>query len=209
MEVSASGFTRQMEKDLYVEMGIEKDDNESVEVGEELDKRIGHSEVEQLKNKAEDMLNDEVDCEIQNNSEEYVINNNSESDTAQLPSVTTAAQSNSISSGSLKDEDTEKLQYLKMGRNPHCLSDDKTCEKECPSERIRFYSSTFSVRSTSTAATIAPGEIRSRVKKSLEQREKSSLKKRITVKGEASAVTRSRRENMDTIKQCDGIWNWE
>jgi hypothetical protein len=29
------------------------------------------------------------------------------------------------------------------------------------------------------------------------------------VKGEASAVTRSRRENLDTIKQCDGIWNWE
>jgi RIO kinase 2 len=198
-----------MEKDLYVEMGIEKDDNGSEEVGKELDKRIESSEVEELRKRVEDMLNYEADCEVQHNSEELVINNNSESDTTRLPLVTTAAQSNSFKGESLQDEETEGFQYLKMGRNPHCLSDDKNCEDECPSERIRLYSDTFSIHSTSTAATIAPEEIRSRVKKSLERREKSSLKKRITVKGEASAITRSRRENMDTIKQCDGIWSWE
>nr|CAD7437556.1 unnamed protein product [Timema bartmani] len=67
-----------------------------------------------------------------------------------------------------------------------------------------------SIRSTSTAATIAPGAIKKRVKMSLERREQKVLaKKRISVKGEASAVTRSRRENSDNIKQCDGIWGWE
>jgi hypothetical protein len=198
-----------MEKDLCVEMGIEEDNDGSEEVGKELDKRIESSEIEELRKKVEDMLSGEVICKVQNSSEELVINNNSDCDKTRLLPVTTAAQSSSISSESLQDKETEGFQYLEMGRNPHCSSDDKNCEEECPSRRIRLYSNTFSICSTSTAATIAPEEIRSRVKKSLERREKSSLKKRITVKGEASAITRIRRENMDTIKQCDGIWNWE
>jgi RIO kinase 2 len=207
VEVSASGFTRQMEKDLYVEMGIEEDDNGSEKVEKELDRKNESSDVEELRKKVEDLLN-EVDCEVQNNSEELV-SNNSESDTAQLPPATTAAQSDSVKCDKLQDEETEGFHILKVDRNPLCSSGDEKCEEERPSERIRLYSSTYSMCSTSTVATIAPEEIRGRVKKSLERRQKSSLKKRITVKGEASAVTRSRRENLDTIKQCDGIWTWE
>lgn len=191
VEVSASGFTRQMDKDLYIEMGIEKDDdsdNGSEEVARELETRIENSEVEELRKEVEDMVN-EFHCEVQN-SEEPGINGISASDTNRLSEATAATQNDPA--------------------NGETSQAEETCEtKQHCSNRIRFYSHTCSVRTTSSAATIAPEEIRSRVKKSLERRERASQKKRVTVKGEASAVTRSRRDNMDTIKQCDGIWSWE
>lgn len=191
VEVSASGFTRQMDKDLYVEMGIEKDDdsdNGSEEVARELETRTESSEVEELRKEVEDMVN-ELQCEVQN-SEESGINRSSATDANRMSETTSATQNDPVNSETSQAEEA--------------------CEtKQHSSGRIRSYSHTCSVRSTSTAATIAPEEIRSRVKKSLERRERASQKKRLTVKGEASAVTRSRRDNMDTIKQCDGIWSWE
>jgi hypothetical protein len=151
------------------------------------------------------MLNNEFHCKIQNKySEEPNININSESGTDRLNLAMVATQSDSVNSEMLQAEET-----LNVDRNSHCSTDDVNCEEEWTHGRVRLFSSTCTIRSTSTAATIAPEEIRSRVKKSLERREKSALKKRITVKGEASAITRTRRENMDTIKQCDGIWGWE
>jgi len=191
VEVSASGFTRQMDKDLYIEMGIEKDDDSdkgSDEVAQELETRTESSEVEELRKEVEDMVN-EFHCEVQD-SEEPVVNGISASDTNRLSEATAATQNDPVSGETSRAEET--------------------CEtKQHFSGRIRSYSHTCSVHTTSTAATIAPEEIRSRVKKSLERRERISQKKRLTVKGEASAVTRSRRDNMDTIKQCDGIWGWE
>jgi len=191
VEVSASGFTRQMDKDLYIEMGIEKDDdsdNGSEEVARELETRTENSEVEELRKEVEDMVS-EFHCEVQN-SEEPGISGISASDTNRLSEATAATQNDPVNGETSQTEETCETQQ-------HC------------SRRIRFYSHTCSVHTTSTAATIAPEEIRSRVKKSLERRERTSQKKRLTVKGEASAVTRSRRDNMDTIKQCDGIWSWE
>lgn len=65
------------------------------------------------------------------------------------------------------------------------------------------------IRSVSTTSTIPPEIIRSKVKKALDKREKQELRHRAVCKGEASAVTRKRRENRDTIKDCSGIWGWE
>lgn len=191
VEVSASGFTRQMNKDLYIEMGIEKDedsDNGSEEGAREIETTPKSSEVEEMRKEVEDMLN-EFHCEAEN-TDERGVSSNSVSDTIRLSHATVASKNDSVNSETLESEEISET-------------------KQHSSGRIRFYSDTFSVCSTSTAATIAPEEIRSRVKKSLERRERSGQKKRITVKGEASAVTRSRRENMDAIKQCDGIWSWE
>lgn len=207
VEVSASGVTRQMERHLNIEMGIEKDDDDggSEEVEQELETVIEGSEVEDLRKKVEDMLNNEFHCKVQNKySEEPSININSEFGTNKLNLAMVATQSDSVNNEILQAEET-----VNMDRNSQCSIGDVNCEEECTHGRVRLYSNTCSIRSTSTATTIAPEEIRSRVKKSLERREKSTLKRRITVKGEANAVTRTRRENMDTIKQCDGIWGWE
>ncbi|PNF36561.1 Serine/threonine-protein kinase RIO2 [Cryptotermes secundus] len=207
VEVSASGITCQMERDLNIEMGIEKDDDDSgsEEVEKELETVTKGSEVEYLRKKVEDMLTNEFHSEDQNKCcEEPSININSESGADRWNLDVVATKGDSINSEMLQAEETVKVE-----RNSHCLAGELNCVEECTHGRVRLYSNTCSIRSTSTAATIAPEEIRSRVKKSLVRREKSAQKKRITVKGEASAVTRSRRENMDTIKQCDGIWTWE
>ncbi|XP_076339945.1 serine/threonine-protein kinase RIO2-like isoform X1 [Tachypleus tridentatus] len=60
--------------------------------------------------------------------------------------------------------------------------------------------------SVTSTATIAPEEIRNRVKKHFRKRE-ISQGHRMKVKGEANSVTRSRRENRDNIKQTlSGFW---
>lgn len=62
--------------------------------------------------------------------------------------------------------------------------------------------------SLTSCTTIAPEEIKSRVKKQLKQREKAKAK-HFVVKGEASAVTRKRRENCETIRQCKDAQFWD
>lgn len=60
-----------------------------------------------------------------------------------------------------------------------------------------------------TSSTIDSARIRAKVKKSLAHKQKQQ-QKRIRVKGEASAVTSKRRENMDNIKQSTTAGNfWE
>merc|ERR1712156_328289 len=68
---------------------------------------------------------------------------------------------------------------------------------------------TASVRSFSTtASTIRPDVVKARVKSALEKRDKKGQAKRQVVKGEASAKTRSRRNNKDTIASSTSAF-WE
>lgn len=62
-----------------------------------------------------------------------------------------------------------------------------------------------SLRSVST---IPPEEVKQRIKKENQKEQKRIEKKRLTVKGEASAVNRKRRENMDTVKQYSVFNEW-
>lgn len=66
---------------------------------------------------------------------------------------------------------------------------------------------TQSVRSTTT--TIHPDEIKKRIQKEAHKKETRQTRKRCVAKGEASALTRNRRENLHTIKHSGGIWGWE
>lgn len=84
------------------------------------------------------------------------------------------------------------------------LSENDDCESVVSSKVC--YSDIHSVRSMSTATTIPPEVIRDRVKKSLEKRERATVRHRKLAKGEASAVNRQRRENKSTIKDSFGIW---
>merc|ERR550519_2269883 len=68
---------------------------------------------------------------------------------------------------------------------------------------------TASVRSFSTtASTIHPDVVKARVKSALEKRGKKGQARRQVVKGEASAKTRSRRNNKDTIASSTSAF-WE
>lgn len=62
-----------------------------------------------------------------------------------------------------------------------------------------------SLRSVST---IPPEEVKQRIKKENQKEQKRVEKKRLTVKGEANAVNRKRRENMDTVKQYSVFNEW-
>ncbi|KAL3266422.1 hypothetical protein HHI36_010598 [Cryptolaemus montrouzieri] len=64
----------------------------------------------------------------------------------------------------------------------------------------------FDDRSVTSATTIHPDEIKRRVKRQQLLKDKKEIRKRCTAKGEASAVTRTRRENQDNIKQSNGLW---
>lgn len=62
-------------------------------------------------------------------------------------------------------------------------------------------------QSVATSCTIDPEDIRARTKKQLQQKKhRDAYKKSLVVKGETSAVTRSRRDNRDVVKQYAG---WE
>ncbi len=64
-----------------------------------------------------------------------------------------------------------------------------------------------SVRSTSTAASIAPEEIKKRVKGAIAKKTRMEQAKRIRAKGDASSVQRSRRSNRQDIKDSsDAFW---
>lgn len=74
-------------------------------------------------------------------------------------------------------------------------------------DRLEDASNVFETGSVrSCATTIAPEEIKRRVWKQMLVKEKKEQRKKCVAKGEASAVTRSRRENQDNIKQNHGIW---
>ncbi|XP_064474326.1 serine/threonine-protein kinase RIO2-like isoform X2 [Ornithodoros turicata] len=62
--------------------------------------------------------------------------------------------------------------------------------------------------SMTSCTTIAPEEIKERVKKQLIRKEKEKSK-HFVVKGEASAVTRKRRENRDVIRQSRDCQFWD
>lgn len=84
------------------------------------------------------------------------------------------------------------------------LSENDDCESVNSSKVC--YSDIHSVQTMSTATTIPPEVIRDRVKKSLEKRERATVRHRKLAKGEASAVNRQRRDNKSTIKDSFGIW---
>ena len=58
--------------------------------------------------------------------------------------------------------------------------------------------------SCTTTSSFDSREIRARVKKSLEKKQRAMRRRK---RGEASAVTRSRRENRDVVKQGEDSWN--
>lgn len=81
--------------------------------------------------------------------------------------------------------------------------DDNVSSNGDPSEVFE----TGSIRSL--ASTIHPDEVKSRVKKLRAGKDRKEQRKKCVAKGEASATTRVRRDNMDTIKQSSGLWGWE
>uniref|UniRef100_A0A146KZB1 Serine/threonine-protein kinase RIO2 n=1 Tax=Lygus hesperus TaxID=30085 RepID=A0A146KZB1_LYGHE len=191
IEISASGFTKQMAKDLLVGMGIDEEvdeeDNDGYESCEE-------NEIETMKKLVEKAV------------DESFTDSKSEAEPSKAEVVELTAAQKLLQDFSLKKADNEANCAGREAAEEESgvsASVDEDAESICGSVA---YTRATSVRSYSTTtSTIAPEVIKERVKKALEKREQRN-KKRILVKGEASAVTRQRRDNRDTIKDSYGIW---
>nr|CAD7574783.1 unnamed protein product [Timema californicum] len=129
VEVSASGFTRQMEKDLSAELGHEEREDEEEECEE------GEEDIDTLRQKVEQLMSEEDNGKLK-------------------------LQIGDEGSHNVKNE-TKHL--LARENTPNISSNFDT--------KSNGFNDARSIRSTSTAATIAPGAIKKRVKMSLERRE--------------------------------------
>lgn len=94
------------------------------------------------------------------------------------------------------------------------IENDDLADLDPNSRQYRFkmvekiLSDARSMRSYSTSAsTIAPSVIKDKIKKNLDLNEKKEIRKRCVAKGEASAVTRGRKENRNTCKEYAG-WDF-
>lgn len=112
----------------------------------------------------------------------------------------------SISSLSLRDSQEKEADSEDKDTVPELIpqdgSDNQPVATHTRSEDSRSIRTYYSMTSCTT---IAPEEIKARVKKQLTSKERARSKK-VVVKGEASAVTRQRRDNRDTMKQDLHIW---
>lgn len=219
VEVSASGFTRQMDKDLLVGMGIEEESSDSD--GEE-----GSGPTLQEENEL-DNVEGSISKAFANRMEEYLEGVRKAEEELQRHSGTHSP----TSVGNDGIQDTEKSQDPHRNQSPLNTQDEsskqgeeknksegrdkdrsRTAElslKDLKLDECEGRSVVSMARSVSTTSTIPPEVIRKKVKDALDKREKQEMRRRAVVKGEASAVTRVRRDNRLTIKECSGIWGWE
>lgn len=214
-EVNASGLMKQMQKDLLKELNITIDDEneedsetetyeDCINNAKDLENQINNLKLESEISKKEESavlthnvainnerfeeLSTKIPTEKQNKSENKCKQNNEDIATDNI----------------VVDEEHSKHALYDLSSNAEDAFDDASVSY------INNYDDTQSIRSVSTAATIAPEVIKKRVKLALDNREKKNQSKRILVKGEASAVTRTRRENRATIKDSlTGIWGME
>lgn len=243
IEVACSGFTKQMEKDLLQEYGMESA-SDSDDDSEEEDK---HSDVESENDEKElNRLRRQVDVEVKFSEERT-----SERDTSKAINfniqnyISSLAQSDDgvdVFEDALEEIDTEiplaksvattksngceeKIDLVddvqksdNDSRNDNVSSggegDDELADLDPKSREYRFkmveklLSDARSQRSYSTSAsTIAPSVVSDRIKKTLHVKEKKEERKRCVAKGEASAITRIRKDNRDTCKEYAG-WDF-
>lgn len=147
-EIACSGFTKDMAKDIDIELGIITDDDD-----------INNDEQQGTNIESEDEENFNNENQIEPDS----VHNN-------IPNI--------------EEFHSNRSEYS---------SDCSDGILECGSVR-------------STATTIHPDEIKMRVRRQRIIKDKRESRKKCVAKGEASAVTRSRRENIHTIKDSSGIW---
>lgn len=185
-EVLCTGFTKQMAKDINLELGIDESD----------------SETEETKSVQEDSSGDEFyeteEVDLEEDVRKSIIEmkiGDVEVDKEKLNRM------NSDCSDGGKERLNSECGSLKAGS----ISSDHNDNSDHSVDKYSFKYETGSIRSCAT--TIHPDDIKKRVKKQMKLKNTREHRKKCVAKGEASAVTRSRRNNTDTIKQSRG-WDW-
>lgn len=214
--MKASGFVKQIEKELDIfltEIDIEykeKKDNKDIETDESSEEETYEDcvdNIEDLEYQLNDLqFQDPIAKERFDVPTKQTVPNNDNKHLKEISTVSCSdKQSNTKNECERNNEDVTLENVIPNEEYNDCTLYGLSNTKD---KAIYVSDETRSVRSISTAATIAPDVIKKRTKLALDKRERSQAK-RILVKGEASAVTRVRRDNRATIKESTGIWGWE
>jgi len=203
-EVHASGVTKQMEKDLLAEHGINSsDDEESSEEDYDEDGDDGPQDI-LSEDDNEDQIQEgkgEDDKEIEEMrrhvDEAVKAVEMVENWKAEAVDTNTENRDAPEDGENAENDDVEELENFNSRFKPFR---DNLPRQRQDSDRISSYSA------STTASTIAPEVIKARVKASLENKQRRGQARRRLAKGEASAKTRSQRDNRDEVRGSEGIW---
>ncbi|XP_028173049.1 serine/threonine-protein kinase RIO2 isoform X1 [Ostrinia furnacalis] len=198
-EVACSGYKRNRadEDQLLEEMGIGlavSDDEESAgEDAEEPDKNTNYTDEElaALRKQLDDSIRHDETKKISDIADKAASLNIADNpDTEEIPELVPAPIDNEEGRDNVGELDKNSQKY-RLAMIEKALSDVR------------------SMRTYTSASTIAPEVVKQQVKKNLEDRQKRMERKKAIAKGEASAVTRLRRDNRETIRESHGLWGWD
>ena len=187
-EISASGITKQMEKDILEQFLSGDDETDDQTESEDEGDNVEDIEEEIMENKCDEK--DSVDHQELSAMREKI--------TVDLSYMKVENESEEHLE---KDSDGQAEEELDQVEDLHAMNKQWKPFRDHMSDPH----GTPSVRSCST---IAPEDVKKRVKAALSKKNRQERSKRIKAKGDASAVLRLRRENKQDIKECNdpGIW---
>merc|ERR1719482_2260819 len=206
-EVAASGVTKQMEKDLRLEYGMDEDtsDTEDSEEDDLIEEVKVEDNIEELRKDVDLSMNlaDQTD-EVNKNVADYILKCQENLDVDDSEVILDDVQNEIENAGDLQNECGNETENQDEENDDVGNLRDFNAQfkpfRDNMTGRTRTDSETGSVRSVSTtASTIHPDVVKARVRASLEKSKKKNQFRITIAKGEASAKTRSRRQNKDTI----------
>ncbi|XP_054467068.1 serine/threonine-protein kinase RIO2 [Anoplopoma fimbria] len=221
VEVSASGFTKDMERDGALlhpagpeeeEDDEEEDDDEEEETDEEVEKEEESLDIEEYKHamlELEGLKVSDSHADIQNEE------NKKEKEEEQKETETTSAarsdeepdKEEEKELNEAEDECPELADLSISNREIKPFRDSDSLLHVAEHRRMRT-DSEGTMGSIGSCSTIAPEVVREKVRRQLTKQQKAAQRRRLQ-KGEANLVTKSRRENENNIKSSmDGASFW-
>ncbi|XP_034026062.1 serine/threonine-protein kinase RIO2 [Thalassophryne amazonica] len=203
IEVSASGFTKDLERDatLLCPAGPEEDVEEEEEEEEEMTREDESVDMEEYSRSVLELRGLKVSDTHQNipEEEEEKGKREEQTETNAAPPVRSDEQSEDLNEETNEAEDVcpemTDLSASNRGFKPFRDSDSLLHLAE---HRRRTESET-TVGSRGSCSTIPPEVVRQKIKRQINKQQKAAQRRRLQ-KGEANLVTKSRRENENNIK---------
>ncbi len=195
-EVCASGMSKQMEKDLLRELGIEGSDDEDEENSDEDDddEEGGNEEEKAAHNSGDEDASEEEVEDLESLRKEFekavdLAPKNEEGSKGESRVEAPTSEDKSLE----KEDDEDDMPEL-----PHFDNRAYKPFRDDVSGASKFSDSRSMLSTGSTI--IDPDDVKKRVKASLARKQKSQEKRRISKKGVATIVNRKRRDNAEDIK---------
>lgn len=218
VEVSASGFTKDMERDGSLlhpagpEEEEEEDDDYEEGTDDEEEEREESVDLEEYKHamlELEGLKVSDTHADGQNEDEE-VEKGEEQTETEMAPAVVRDEKAENDLEEELKEKEDEfpELTDLSASNKEFIPFRDSDSLLHMAEHRRRRMDSEATMGSIGSCSTIPPEVVREKVRKQLTKQQKAAHRRRLQ-KGEANLVTQSRRENQNNIKSSlEGASFW-